>query len=379
MTILPNFCSQHEDQMICDDSLGESFDKENVNPNSSFTLKTKAAPFDFGGGCDIIYCKARGMPLDHIGNNATLQFQKGYECVHGAELHCSHPSCKKDGVKFRFCQHCEKAVAKRNFRKRHAHPELLSLQEMEKNALPPLHPALLPSLPPRQNQQETPVVQNKTTSIKVEATHHIELYNPIFDYGVNLGTEQSRQRQMPIDLLELPSSDLVALATSAAPAETTSTIHTELPSQHFDIESIPQAWNDLFLNRPQRGSLIQQQEWLQQVLNVTQIMQQDSCSPKRSDMHVEDHGSISNSIEIVREEFSRNFPPQFINCEDSEEGEEKSKYRQHGNQMALTVYTDLELLGTNSLLLDSNGSIIIAYTPRSYREDSMCSPLHYNN
>jgi len=56
------------------------------------------------------------------------------------------------------------------------------------------------------------------------------------------------------------------------------------------------------------------------VLNVAQIMQQDSCSPKRSDIHVEDHGSISNSIEIVREEFSRNFPPQFINCEDNEEG-----------------------------------------------------------
>jgi hypothetical protein len=78
------------------------------------------------GVSDVIYCKARGMPLDHIGNNATLHFQEGYKGMHGARLQCSHLSCKNIGFKFRICKHCEKAVGRWNFRQKHAHPELIS-------------------------------------------------------------------------------------------------------------------------------------------------------------------------------------------------------------------------------------------------------------
>ena len=43
-------------------------------------------------------CNALKMPIDH--KVATLQFEKGHEGDHGAKLHCSHPSCKINGVKF---------------------------------------------------------------------------------------------------------------------------------------------------------------------------------------------------------------------------------------------------------------------------------------
>ena len=51
------------------------------------------------------------MPVDH--GKATLQFDKEYEGVqHGTELHCSDPSCKKDGTKYLYCKNCDEAAAK---------------------------------------------------------------------------------------------------------------------------------------------------------------------------------------------------------------------------------------------------------------------------
>ena len=108
----------------------EQRDKENVvpehpmHPPSNFIATDAATVAEQGrGGVNdalkkmnyrhVLYCKARGMPIDHVGNNAILLFDEGYEGVHGAELKCSHKACAKDGVKFRWCAHCNKAVAKR--------------------------------------------------------------------------------------------------------------------------------------------------------------------------------------------------------------------------------------------------------------------------
>ena len=62
----------------------------------------------------LLYCKAKGIHDDHIGANATLQFQKDCEYVHGAVLQCSHTLCKKDGYKFSYCKHCKKGFSNDN-------------------------------------------------------------------------------------------------------------------------------------------------------------------------------------------------------------------------------------------------------------------------
>ena len=41
--------------------------------------------------------------------------------IHGQDLFCSSRECFLEGVKFKYCAACDKAVAKRNFKKRHSH------------------------------------------------------------------------------------------------------------------------------------------------------------------------------------------------------------------------------------------------------------------
>ena len=62
-------------------------------------------------------CKARNTPIDH--DEETAYFEIPSNAEHGLLLRCSHPSCNV--VRFRYCAHCHKPVAKRNFPKRHGH------------------------------------------------------------------------------------------------------------------------------------------------------------------------------------------------------------------------------------------------------------------
>lgn len=78
--------------------------KENIDNNTLF-VESAFIPPPPGR---VIFCKARGMNLDHVGNNAVLTFDTGFDFVHGAELKCSHAVCRRDGVKFRYCKHCDK-------------------------------------------------------------------------------------------------------------------------------------------------------------------------------------------------------------------------------------------------------------------------------
>lgn len=79
--------------------------KQNIVNNNTMFVESAFIPSAPGR---VIFCKARGMNLDHVGNNAVLTFDTGFDFVHGAELKCSHAVCRRDGVKFRYCKHCDK-------------------------------------------------------------------------------------------------------------------------------------------------------------------------------------------------------------------------------------------------------------------------------
>eukprot|EP00588_Corethron_pennatum_P007276 CAMPEP_0194283774 /NCGR_PEP_ID=MMETSP0169-20130528/26093_1 /TAXON_ID=218684 /ORGANISM="Corethron pennatum, Strain L29A3" /LENGTH=419 /DNA_ID=CAMNT_0039029443 /DNA_START=353 /DNA_END=1612 /DNA_ORIENTATION=+ len=68
-----------------------------------------------------ISCRARHMPITH--NEVSAYFEITSNSVHGSELSCSHPECRKNGTKFRYCAFCKVAAAKRNFITRHGHCE----------------------------------------------------------------------------------------------------------------------------------------------------------------------------------------------------------------------------------------------------------------
>ncbi|KAL7553091.1 hypothetical protein ACHAWF_018940 [Thalassiosira exigua] len=77
-------------------------------------------------------CRARGMPMAHNFKTAYFIIPKNIE--HGDELLCSFPSCRSAGAKFRYCLHCKVPVAKRNFRNRHKHGNLLMGMDKKKAA-----------------------------------------------------------------------------------------------------------------------------------------------------------------------------------------------------------------------------------------------------
>jgi hypothetical protein len=107
---------------------------------------------------NVMNCNAYSMPIDD--GMATLQFEKGYEGGHGANLHCFHPSCKKNGVKFLYCKHCEKAVGKKHFPRKHSHPELIAL-----NAEIPV-PSLPTEMPKREDKKKLANMQKQMDTIK---------------------------------------------------------------------------------------------------------------------------------------------------------------------------------------------------------------------
>ena len=86
-------------------------------------------------------CKARGVTISsgqnpHVARFAYIDIPLG--TVHGTVLSCCHPVCIASGRRFRYCTHCQTAVAKRNFNVRHAHGNLNS------PPLPPSRPNKIP-------------------------------------------------------------------------------------------------------------------------------------------------------------------------------------------------------------------------------------------
>ena len=66
----------------------------------------------------LSFSKARGMHTEHT-VTGFLTLPQG--AIHGQDLFCTSRECFLEGVKFKYCATCDKAVAKRNFKKRHSH------------------------------------------------------------------------------------------------------------------------------------------------------------------------------------------------------------------------------------------------------------------
>jgi len=69
---------------------------------------------------DILPCRARGMPLSHNRHSAIFKINR-QSIDHGTDLICSHPTCRDEGTKFRYCKICKVPASKRTFSYFHAH------------------------------------------------------------------------------------------------------------------------------------------------------------------------------------------------------------------------------------------------------------------
>ena len=94
-----------------------------VEPETKLLMRSQ------GGDFVRQHCKARGVTVilgqnPHISRFSYIDIRSG--TIHGTILSCCHPVCIASGRRFRYCIHCNAAVAKRNFNRRHAHGNLNS-------------------------------------------------------------------------------------------------------------------------------------------------------------------------------------------------------------------------------------------------------------
>lgn len=116
-------------------------------------------------------CKARGVVIKpgqnpHVARYAYIDIPVGTR--HGTVLSCCHPVCIASGRRFRYCAHCETAVAKRNFNVRHAHGSLNS--------------------PPSKQHQVMSYDSEDSVESKNESPQEVELPGA----GISVGTEEHR-------------------------------------------------------------------------------------------------------------------------------------------------------------------------------------------
>jgi hypothetical protein len=284
----------------------------------------------------VLYCKARGMPFDHIDSNAILNFDEGQYKVHGAELKCSYHLCRADGIKFRWCAICNKAVAKRNFRKRHAHPG----SEVQ-HLCPPMS-----KVKKRKAMSDDSLNRSQWKPIKREEDSLTSIPNNVRNEAFSSNHSQvnvSSQHDLSTWRHYNPMS---------MPGLGNDPLHCELnPSK----VSIPQPWIDLFHSRPVGGSKEDVKHWLVQAMFVAGLSNENEQNDEGAQIQ-------SNPVVATREEFSGAIPPRFINYARCDEKDRNvAKYRQHADTLSLQINTDLDST-SNSILLDSEGSIHI--TPR---------------
>jgi hypothetical protein len=85
-------------------------------------LGGEARPLNTSGPI-LVPCRSRTAPPGH--NIKTGYLLIPDDASHGMDLLCSHNQCRNEGVKFLYCAVCQLPVAKRNFRKRHSHLDIL--------------------------------------------------------------------------------------------------------------------------------------------------------------------------------------------------------------------------------------------------------------
>lgn len=300
-------------------------DKENINPyvENEFEFKNKSPGTErnlassLTSNLGVLYCKARGMSLDHISTNSILHFKPSEENVHGAELFCSHSGCKAKGVKFRYCAHCKKAVAKRNFRNRHAHLGLMINNGNESRCQ-------------STNTGDPQINFNASTTIaqrEMQNTHCRSTLGDITQMSTN--SYSFSNTQGPI-----PQNKLSSISTS----NHMNMNHFYIPPKTLPVkeEPIPSTWIDLYRNRPTSGNYSEISVWQQQVMSFL------SFSPRINGgfSHVSSEASTvtinSNPVRAVKQEF------------------EGMTFRYHPNLHVNTENLDYD----NISLLDSKGSVI---------------------
>ena len=174
--------------------------------------------------------------------------------IHGQDLFCSSRECFLEGVKFKYCAICDKAVAKRNFKKRHSH----HYGEEECSNLPTL-------------------------------TGSKHSFSPCPSSDSSAGERETKQRKI-----------------STGPIVSTSSMSTEKQNDYHRnrnsgsrIET-PSVWSELYFSRPEDNSA-EMQEWLLKVISVSKpstaskLQTQDNNQlTKPSFEHDQHHQNLSN-------------------------------------------------------------------------------------
>jgi hypothetical protein len=78
---------------------------------------------------ELIYLLS--FPSQYFIHNVGVQtafFKIDSNTPHGADLVCSHPTCRDGGIKFAYCKYCDAPIAKRSFRQ-HSHESLIAGEE----------------------------------------------------------------------------------------------------------------------------------------------------------------------------------------------------------------------------------------------------------
>ena len=344
-------------------------DEDDNNKENIFNNDENMRPESDRGADEpsTLYCKARGTPLDHQQGRAILQFANGRgESNHGAELICSHLVCRQNGIKFRYCAYCKKAVAKRNFRKRHAHTDFIHCLEIDaaKRILGPF-------------TESSSSSRHETNNV---VPHHNQKNLKSF-FPAN-----QQQQYPPLKSLNIKVEDDDNLCSST---KSSSSISMSIQSP-TEGESVPREWLNMYHRRPTQKSTTREiRRWMFEICHVAKIPshltpfsvddattaktfdesnnQAFSTAPTSSSPY-EDISSTSlkyydQIFNEVKEEFKGIVPPRFPNMLNNVT---IHQYRQHAEALSLQINTDLDIISTsNSLsLLDSDGSVMI--TPKYF-------------
>ena len=169
-------------------------------------------------------CKARGLGASH-NTSGYLTLREGAH--HGEELYCSSRECFLEGVKFRWCATCDKAVAKRNFKKRHSHSQNFFCSRIQ--------------------TEKSPI------SFSLSSSNGFENRNV-----------KPRITDDPAILTEY----------ALAPQDPSATIVGKNDSTTTPDSQPPDLWSQLYFSRPTQDSGPEVQEWLLRVLNVSKQKKQ---------------------------------------------------------------------------------------------------------
>lgn len=292
----------------------------------------------------ILYCKARRMPLDHTKENAVLLFSSGEERAHGAELQCSHPICRENGVKFRYCAPCQKAVAKRNFRKRHAHNDPLTAYDPNKRR--PLHPICSENI---QHSMCAPMGTNhREECIQIAASvQHDSDYFINDTYQSNFHTVSTENTVNTVNLLHHQG-------------ETNTSNYEQVGNA---IMHVPQSWIDLFHGRPQNGDKDQIKMWLIRAMDIAKVST-DTC---RSSTNSLNSNASSQYIPYdpvttaaVKEEFTGVVPPRCMSVGKIKQhlNYNTGNFRDHTDDTPLHIKTEPDEVLSDSVIMDSKGSAL---------------------